>query len=103
MVRIRLMRLGSRHQPFYRVVVMNSKSAQKSRFIENLGYYDPTKNPQIVELKEDRIRHWLSVGAQPSDTARSLIRRQGILKRMHEDRTGKASSGSDDATESSES
>ena len=103
MVRIRLMRLGSRHQPFYRVVVMNSKSAQKSRFIENLGYYDPTKNPQIVELKEDRIRHWLSVGAQPSDTARSLIRRQGILKRMHEARTGKTTSGSDDATDSSES
>ncbi len=97
------MRLGSRHQPFYRVVVMNSKSAQKSRFIENLGYYDSTKNPQIVELKEDRIRHWLSVGAQPSDSARSLIRRQGILKRMHEERTGKASSGSDDSTESSES
>ena len=89
MVRIRLMRLGSRHSPFYRVVVMNSKSAQKSRFIENLGYYNPTKNPQIVELKEDRVRHWLSVGAQPSDTARSLMRKQGILKRIHEERSGK--------------
>lgn len=103
MVRIRLMRLGSRHNPFYRVVVMNSKSAQKSKFIENLGYYNPTKNPQIVELKEDRIRHWLSVGAQPTDTAKSLIRRQGILKRMHEERLGKASSANDDAADSSES
>ena len=90
MVRIRLMRLGSRHSPFYRVVVMDSKSAQKSRFIENLGYYNPTKNPQIVELKEDRVRHWLSVGAQPSETAKSLMRKQGILKRMHEERTGKS-------------
>lgn len=82
---------------------MDSRSSQKSRFIENLGYYNPTKNPHIVELKEDRIRHWLSVGAQPTDTARSLIRRQGILKRMHEERVGKASSGNDDAAESSES
>ena len=92
MVRIRLMRLGAKHNPFYRVVVMDSRSAQKSRFIENLGYYDPTTNPHIVKLKEDRVRHWLSVGAQPTDTAKSLIRSQGILKRMHEDRTGEASS-----------
>ena len=89
MVRIRLMRLGSRHSPFYRVVVMNSKSAQKSRFIENLGYYNPTKNPEIVELKADRVKHWLSVGAQPTDIARSLIRKQGILKEIHEERAGK--------------
>ena len=102
MVRIRLQRLGSRHAPFYRVVVMNSKQAQNSRFIENLGYYNPTKNPQVVGLKEDRVKHWLSVGAQPTDTVRSLIRKQGILKQIHEDKTGKASSG-DDAAESSES
>jgi len=99
LVRIRLMRLGSRHSPFYRVVVMNSKSAQKSRFIENLGYYNPTKKPQIVELKEDRVRHWLSVGAQPSDTARSLIRQQGILKRIHEDKVGKTPSADGAAAE----
>ena len=74
MIRIRLMRMGQRHAPFYRVVVMDSRSAQRSRFIESLGYYNPTKNPQIVELKEDRVRHWLSVGAQPTDTAKSLMR-----------------------------
>lgn len=101
MVRIRLQRLGSRHAPFYRVVVMDSKKAQNSRFIENLGYYNPTKNPQIVELKADRVKHWLSVGAQPSDTARSLIRSQGILKEIHEEKAGKASSS--DAAESAES
>lgn len=100
MVRIRLQRLGSRHSPFYRVVVMDSKKAQNSRFIENLGYYNPTKNPQIVELKEDRVKHWLSVGAQPTDTARSLIRKQGILKQIHEEKGGKSSG---DAAESSES
>ena len=81
---------------------MDSKKAQNSRFIENLGYYNPTKNPQIVELKEDRVRHWLSVGAQPTDTARSLIRKEGILKRIHDDKAGTASSGEASA-ESSES
>ena len=97
MVRIRLQRLGSRHAPFYRVVVMDSRRAQNSKFIENLGYYNPTKNPQIVELKADRVKHWLSVGAQPTDTARNLIRKQGILKEMHEDKTGTASSGASDS------
>ena len=99
MVRIRLQRLGSRHSPFYRVVVMDSKKAQNSRFIENLGYYNPTKNPQIVELKTDRVKHWLSVGAQPTDTAKSLIRQQGILKEIHEEKAGKSGG----AAESSES
>ena len=95
--------MGQRHSPFYRVVVMDSRSAQRSRFIENLGYYNPTKSPEVVELKEDRVRHWLSVGAQPTDTAKSLIRKQGILKRIHEDKVGKASSGDGDAAETSES
>ena len=106
MVRFRLMRLGSRHNPFYRVVVMDAKKPQKSKFIENLGYYNPTKNPQIIELKEDRVRHWLSVGAQPTDTARSLMKKQGILQRIHEEKVGKASTSAeaaDDAAESSES
>jgi small subunit ribosomal protein S16 len=95
--------MGQRHAPFYRVVVMDSRSAQRSRFIESLGYYNPTKNPQIVELKEDRVRHWLSVGAQPTDTAKSLMRKQGILQRIHEEKVGKAPSSDGDAAESSES
>lgn len=95
------MRLGNRHNPFYRVVVMDSRSPRKGRFIENLGFYNPTKHPQIVELKEDRVMHWLAVGAQPSDTARSLFRQQGILKRVHEARVGKTdeSDESDDGAE----
>ena len=96
MVKIRLMRLGSRHSPFYRVVVMDIRAPQKSRFIENLGYYNPTKNPQIVELKEDRVAHWLGVGAQPTDTAKSLFRQKGILRRMYEARTGTSPAASDD-------
>jgi len=102
LVRIRLQRLGSRHAPFYRVVVMDSRRAQNSKFIENLGYYNPTKKPEIVELKADRVKHWLSVGAQPTDTCRSMIRKQGILKEIHEEKAGTKASG-DDAAESSES
>jgi small subunit ribosomal protein S16 len=108
LVKIRLMRLGSRHNPFYRVVVMDIRAPQKSRFIENLGYYNPTKNPQIVELKEERVAHWLGCGAQPTDTAKSLFRQQGILRRIHEARTGTAPAessedGAEAEAESSES
>ena len=83
---------------------MDSKKAQNSRFIENLGYYDPTKNPQVVELNEDRVKHWLSVGAQPTDTAKSIIRQKGILKQVHEEKAGSApAAASSDDAESSES
>ncbi len=102
MVKIRLMRLGSRHNPFYRVVVMDTRAPQKSRFIENLGYYDPTKNPQLIELKEERVAHWLGCGAQPTDTARSLFRKRGILRRIHEARTGTSSAEGDGDGEGSE-
>ncbi|MCZ6635781.1 MAG: 30S ribosomal protein S16 [bacterium] len=90
MVKIRLMRMGAKKSPFYRVVVADSRSARGSRFIENLGHYDPTKNPQVVKLNEDRVIYWLGEGAQPTDTAKSLLRKQGILKRMHEAKTGTA-------------
>lgn len=84
MVKIRLRRMGAKKAPFYRVVVANNTSPRDGRFIENVGYYNPTKNPQIVKLHEDRVLHWLSVGAVPTDTARSLLRKEGILKRFHE-------------------
>tara|TARA_B100001013_G_C24377797_1_gene350832 strand:- start:129 stop:395 length:267 start_codon:yes stop_codon:yes gene_type:complete len=63
------------------LVAAESTSPRDGRFVENLGYYDPTKNPEILKLHEDRILHWLSKGAQPSDTVRSLLRREGILRR----------------------
>ena len=90
MVRLRLTRRGAKKAPFYRLVAANSNAPSGGRFIENLGYYNPTKNPQIVELKEDRVIYWLQNGAQPSETARSLFRKQGILKKLHESRTGAA-------------
>ena len=86
MVRLRLRRMGAKKAPFYRVVATDSSSPRDGRFIEILGHYNPTKNPQIIELKEDRVMYWLGAGAQPSDTVRSLFRKKGLLKKMHEAR-----------------
>lgn len=77
MVRIRLQRHGSAHAPVYRVVACESTTRRDGRFVEILGVYSPCAKGKEVELKLnlDRVDHWLSVGAQPSDTARSLIKR----------------------------
>ncbi|MGA1197097.1 MAG: 30S ribosomal protein S16 [Candidatus Latescibacterota bacterium] len=88
MVRLRLLRMGSKKAPFYRVVAANANAPRDGRFIEILGHYNPTKNPQIIELKEDRVKYWLGVGAQPSETVRSLFRQQGLLKQLHDARSG---------------
>ena len=80
MVVLRLKRLGRRHRPVYRVNAMDKRAPRNGRVIEELGWFDPvqideTKQPS---LKTDRIDYWLSVGAQPSDTVRSLLKRAGI-------------------------
>ncbi len=79
MVKIRLTRKGARNSPFYRVVIADSRSPRDGRFIESLGYYDPTENPRVVRLNAERARHWLELGAEPSGTVKSLLRQQGIL------------------------
>ncbi len=73
MVRIRLTRLGAKKRPFYRVVVSDSRSPRDGRFIEQIGYYDPMKDPFDLKLELERVDYWLSVGAQPSDTVTRLI------------------------------
>ena len=85
MVRLRLRRMGAKKAPFYRVVAADSTSPRDGRFIEVLGHYNPTKNPQIIELKEDRIKYWLDVGAQPSDTVLSLCRQKGLLSKTQDE------------------
>jgi small subunit ribosomal protein S16 len=83
-VKIRLRRDGSKKRPFYHMVAADSRRARNGRFIEELGYYNPivaAENDPVLVLKEDRIRYWLGVGAQPSDTAAALLKRQGILER----------------------
>ncbi|MFG0330485.1 MAG: 30S ribosomal protein S16 [Phycisphaerales bacterium] len=80
MVRLRLKRFGRTHRPFYRLGAVDSRAPRNGRVIEELGWYDPTESDDSkqFELKTDRIRYWLSVGAQPSETAASLIKRAGV-------------------------
>lgn len=77
-VKIRLKRLGTKNKPFWRMVVADVRSPRDGRFIEEVGYYDSRKHPFRVEVKKDRVEHWLSVGAQPTEIVRSLLKRQGI-------------------------
>ncbi len=80
MVKLRLKRFGRTHAPFYRVNAMDQRSARDSKAIEELGTYDPLNKDEDkqVKLNVDRVKYWLSVGAQPSDTVRALIRKAGI-------------------------
>lgn len=74
-VRIRLKRAGSRHQPFYKIIVADSRSPRDGADIESLGYYDPLKRPEDIKVDEDRYKHWLSVGASASESVETLVRR----------------------------
>ena len=75
MLRIRLTRMGAKKKPLYRVVVMEQRQARDGSFVEILGHYDPKSNPPLVDLKMDRVHHWLACGAQPSDTVNSLLKK----------------------------
>ncbi len=79
MVKIRLRRMGAKKRPFYRLVVADSRAARDGRFIEVVGYYDPTVDPPTIKVDRERIEYWLGTGAQPSDTARALLKSQGFL------------------------
>jgi small subunit ribosomal protein S16 len=79
MVRIRLRRMGAKKMPTYRLVVADARSPRDGKFIETVGHYNPISQPKQLTLKEDRIRYWLSVGAQPSDTVTRLLQKQGVV------------------------
>ncbi len=79
MVKIRLRRMGKTKQPSYRVVVADSRAPRDGRFIEVIGHYNPVRQPKILEIKQDRARYWLSVGAQPSDTVTYLLKKVHVL------------------------
>ncbi len=89
MVKIRLNRMGAKKQPFYRVVVADSRSPRDGRFIEIVGNYDPTKNPAVINIDEEKVISWIKNGAQPTDTVRSLLSKKGIMKKIHEERKAK--------------
>ena len=75
MVAIRLRRAGSKKRPFFRIVVTDSRAARDSSFVEILGHYNPRTKPALVDVKKERVDYWISKGAQPSDTVRTLISR----------------------------
>ena len=85
-VRIRLRRTGRKNAPTFRIVVAESASPRDGRFIEIIGQYFPRQGDKAVQLNTERANHWLDVGAQPSDTVRSLLRKAGVLKARHEAR-----------------
>ena len=80
MVKIRLKRMGAHKKPFYRVVVADSRSPRDGRFIEEIGYYDPLKEPAEIKINGDRAKKWLGEGAQATDTVKGLFKRSGIIE-----------------------
>jgi small subunit ribosomal protein S16 len=82
MVKIRLRRVGAKKQPSYRVVVTDSRAPRDGRFIEAIGFYNPRTEPETVQIKENRALHWLSVGAQPTESVARLLDKQGTMARF---------------------
>lgn len=89
MVKLRLRRMGKKHQPYYRIVAADSRSPRDGRFIEEIGTYNPIKKDAPVELNREAALKWLQAGAQPSDTVRSILSREGVMKAFHESKLGK--------------
>lgn len=80
MVKIRLKRMGAHKKPFYRVVVADSRTPRNGRFIEEIGTYNPLKNPAEINIDNEAAQKWLANGAQPTDTVRALLKKSGCLK-----------------------
>ncbi|MCD8364470.1 MAG: 30S ribosomal protein S16 [Clostridiales bacterium] len=80
MVKIRLKRMGQKKAPFYRIVVADSRSPRDGRFIEEIGYYDPTKEPSVIRVDEEAAKKWLATGAQPTQTVDKILKIAGIEK-----------------------
>ncbi|MFQ7174283.1 MAG: 30S ribosomal protein S16, partial [Thomasclavelia ramosa] len=81
-VKLRLLRMGAKKAPFYRIVAADSRAPREGRFIELLGTYDPRTNPAKVTIKEEEVLKWLNNGAQPSDTVKNLLSKEGIIKKF---------------------
>ena len=78
-VKIRLRRIGAKKQPFYRIVVADSRYPRDGRFIEEIGYYNPVSDPVEMKINDERAKYWIGVGAQPTDTVRALLKKGGVL------------------------
>lgn len=80
MVRIRLKRLGAKKAPFYRIVVADQRTSRNGKSIAEIGYYDPTKEPIVLKVDEEQAKEWIGKGAQMSDTAKSLLKKAGVIE-----------------------
>lgn len=85
-VKLRLKRMGSKKRPYYRIVAADSRSPRDGRFIEVVGTYNPTSEPADIKVDTDLAIKWLKNGAQPTDTVRSILSSQGVLKKYHEEK-----------------
>ena len=88
-VKIRMKRMGSKRNPFYRIVVADARAPRDGRIIEQIGTYNPVKEPKQLEINEELALKWLSDGAQPSDTVSNLLSTQGIMQKFHESKQAK--------------
>jgi small subunit ribosomal protein S16 len=80
MVKIRLKRMGAHKKPFYRVVVADSRTPRNGKFIEEIGTYDPLKDPSEIKIDNEAAKRWLANGAQPTDTVRALLKKSGAIE-----------------------
>ena len=78
-VKIRLRRMGAKKNPFYRIVVADSRDPRDGRFIEEIGYYNPLKEPAEVKVDAEKVQTWITNGAQPTDTVKRLFKQNGVL------------------------
>ena len=78
-VKLRLRRMGAKKAPFYRIVVADSRYPRDGRFIEELGYYDPTKEPSVLKVDDEKAKSWIANGAQPTDTVKALLKKNGTI------------------------
>lgn len=88
-VKIRLKRMGAKQNPFYRIVAADSRYPRDGRFIENIGYYNPSTIPAEVKIDTELALKWLGNGAQPTETVRNLLSNAGVLKAFHESKNAK--------------
>ena len=79
MVKMRLKRMGMKKKPFYRVVVADERSPRDGRFIEEIGTYDPNQEPSVIKIDAEKAQQWIKNGAQPTDTVRALLKKNGVL------------------------
>ncbi len=79
MVKLRLTRMGAKKAPFYRIVAIDSRKARDGQYIEQIGYYDPTKEPVVVSIDAEKAKDWIAKGAQPTETVKSLFKKHNVL------------------------